>query len=201
MTIAHWNVGIRLSEEGFTNDDLKLAGDFKDAFTTYDFSLVTLTREDIDSAIEVFTRINTGGSVLTLFEIMVAKTYDEARQFDMQVEWAKVEADLDEAGYEGIPPSIILFLLALVLSKTGECKRNTILSLDKDLIIDTWPLAVSALKSAVDFFRTAYRIPVSSLLPYDALLVPFAYWFFHKKYDPSGDAQLVLRAQLRQLNA
>jgi hypothetical protein len=42
-----------------------------------------LRREDIDSAIEVFTRINTGGQTLTLFEIMSAKTYDEEQHFDM----------------------------------------------------------------------------------------------------------------------
>ena len=72
------SLGKRLKAKfGLTDDDLDLADKYKQAFATYDFSLVTLTREDIDSAIEVFTRINTGGSVLTLFEIMVAKTYDE----------------------------------------------------------------------------------------------------------------------------
>jgi len=44
-------------------------------FKTYDFSTVVLRKEDIDSAIEVFTRINTGGQTLTLFEIISAKTY------------------------------------------------------------------------------------------------------------------------------
>lgn len=114
---------------GLTDDDLDIADKFKQAFATYDFSLVTLTREDIDSAIEVFTRINTGGSVLTLFEIMVAKTYDEEKKFDMQVEWLKVENDLEEVGYDGVSPSTILQLLALVLA--GEAKRATILGLDK----------------------------------------------------------------------
>ncbi|MFC4671447.1 DUF262 domain-containing protein [Seohaeicola nanhaiensis] len=128
---------------GLTDDDLDIADKFKQAFATYDFSLVTLTREDIDSAIEVFTRINTGGSVLTLFEIMVAKTYDEEKKFDMQVEWQKVESDLEEVGYDGVSPSTILQLLALVLA--GEAKRATILGLDKVKVIDTWPKAVSAI--------------------------------------------------------
>ena len=70
-------------------------------------------REDIDSAIEVFTRINTGGSVLTLFEIMVAKTYDEKSGFDMQVEWKKFEEEIDDVGFDGIAPSTILSLLSL----------------------------------------------------------------------------------------
>ena len=69
---------------GFTGDELDKIDNYKEAFSTYDFSIVTLRKNDIESAIEVFTRINTGGKVLTLFEIMSAKTYDEAANFDMQ---------------------------------------------------------------------------------------------------------------------
>ncbi|QWW69917.1 DUF262 domain-containing protein [Rhizobium sp. WYJ-E13] len=180
-----------VAELGLTDDDLDVADKFKQAFATYDFSLVTLTREDIDSAIEVFTRINTGGSVLTLFEIMVAKTYDESRKFDMQVEWSKVQTELEEVGYDGVSPSTVMQLLALVLA--GEAKRSTILGLDKVKVIETWPKAVGAIKSAVDHFRTAYRIPVSALLPYDSLIVPFAYWFFIKRYEPAGNDHLQMR--------
>lgn len=186
------NVEKRLvAELGLGDDDLDVADKFKQAFATYDFSLVTLTREDIDSAIEVFTRINTGGSVLTLFEIMVAKTYDEERKFDMQVEWNKVQTDLEEVGYDGVSPSTVMQLLALVLA--GEAKRSTILGLDKIKVIETWPKAVGAIKNAIDHFRTAYRIPVSALLPYDSLIVPFAYWFFVKRYEPAGRDHLLMR--------
>ncbi len=180
-----------VGELGLTDDDLDTADKFKHAFATYDFSIVTLTREDIDSAIEVFTRINTGGSVLTLFEIMVAKTYDEEKKFDMQVEWTKIERDLEEVGYDGVSPSTMLQLLALVLA--GEAKRATILNLDKSKLIETWPKAANAIKSAVDHFRTAYRIPVSALLPYDSLIVPFAYWFFINRHEPTGDDHMRMR--------
>lgn len=186
-----YKTGMRLAQAGFTDDELAHAGELKEAFTTYDFSLVTLTREDINSAIEVFTRINTGGSVLTLFEIMVAKTYDESRGFDMQVKWEQLDADLDEVGYTGISPSTVLQLISLVLA--GEAKRNTILRLEKDVIIDAWPKVVEALKSAVDHLRSTYRIPVSALLPYDALLVPFAYWFFRNQHEPEGESHLLMR--------
>jgi hypothetical protein len=158
-----YKTGMRLAQVGFSEEEMTHAGELKDAFTTYDFSLVTLTREDINSAIEVFTRINTGGSVLTLFEIMVAKTYDEARGFDMHVKWEKLETELDDVGYDGISPSTILQLLALVLA--GDAKRTTILRLEKNDVIEAWPTAVEALKSAVDHFRSTYRIPVSALLP------------------------------------
>lgn len=183
-----------METEGFTPAEMEHSSKLHKAFTTYEFSQVTLTREDIDSAIDVFTRINTGGSILTLFEIMVAKTYDEIRSFDMHKKWSELKCELDDVGYDGMPPSVILNLLSLVLSKTGECKRPTILALEKDDIIKAWPDAVSALKSAVDYFRTQYRIPVSALLPYDAMLVPFAYWFYRRRAEPVGVQRLQMQS-------
>lgn len=172
--------------EKFSEDELELINAYSTAFKTYEFSTVVLRKEDIDSAIEVFTRINTGGQTLTLFEIMSAKTYDEAQQFDMQIKWESLVKDLKNVGYEGVSNSVILSLLSLILSRTKECKRKTILSLDKQEIISTWDDAISALKHGIDYFMTTYRIPVSQLLPYDSLLVPFSYFFYYNKDKPKG---------------
>ncbi len=178
----------------FSEDEVRLIHDYNKAFENYDFSTVILRKEDIESAIEVFTRINTGGKTLTLFEIMSAKTYDEKQKFDMQSKWEGVVEKLRKSNYETISSTVILYLLALVLSPTRECKRKTMLSIDKQLIIDGWDDVVSALKHSVDYFRTKYRIPVSQLLPYDLLLVPFAYFFFRTKGErPGADHQKWLR--------
>ena len=61
---------------------------------------MTLQQNDIESAIEIFTRINTGGKVLTLFEIMSAKTYDEAANFDTQAKWEQFQKRLNNSKYE-----------------------------------------------------------------------------------------------------
>lgn len=179
-------------KERFSDDDFKKIHAYSRAFDTYDFSTVILRKEDIDSAIEVFTRINTGGQTLTLFEIMSAKTYDEPQNFDMQVKWEGFVKELKEIKYEGISSSVVLSLLALLLSRTKECKRKTILALDKQSIIDSWDSVISALKDSVDYFRTTYRIPVSQLLPYDSLLVPFAYFFHVNKGKPDGSQRKYL---------
>ncbi len=180
-----------LSEE-FSGDELELIDAYSTAFKTYTFSTVVLLKEDIDSAIEVFTRINTGGQTLTLFEIMSAKTYDEEQKFDMQAKWEAFIKELEAIKYEGVYSTVILSLLSLVLSRTKECKRKTILALDKQAIIDKWEDAISALKDSIDYFRTTYRIPVSQLLPYDSLLVPFAYFFFLNKEKPESDQRKYL---------
>ncbi len=48
------------------------------------------------------------------------------------------------------------------------------------------------MKDSIDYFRTTYRIPVSQLLPYDSLLVPFAYFFFSNKQKPNPDQRKYL---------
>ena len=173
-------------ESQFSGEELALIDSYANAFRTYEFSTVVLRKEDIDSAIEVFTRINTGGQTLTLFEIMSAKTYDESQVFDMTAKWGTFVKSLKDIKYDGISNTVVLSILSLVLSRTKECKRKTILTLDKQAIIDTWDGAISAIENSIDYFRTTYRIPVSQILPYDSLLVPFAYFFYHKKDKPDG---------------
>ena len=172
--------------EKYSNDDIDKIQEYKETFTSYDFSTVVLRKEDIDSAIEVFTRINTGGQTLTLFEIMSAKTYDEEQHFDMQDRFQKLLKELEVSKYDTISSTVILNVLGLILSKNKECKRKIVLQLDKQSIIDIWDDVISALKESIDYFRSVYRIPVSTLLPYDALLVPFSYFFYFQKEKPKG---------------
>ena len=173
--------------EMYSNEEIDKIQEYKETFTTYDFSTIVLRKEDIDSAIEVFTRINTGGQTLTLFEIMSAKTYDEEQDFDMEEKFQKLLKELEERKYDTISSSVILSVLSLILSKNKECKRKVILQLDKQAIIDIWDEVISALKESVDYFRSVYRIPVSAILPYDSLLVPFAYFFYFQKEKPKGE--------------
>jgi len=179
--------------ENYSSLEIDKIQEYKERFTTYDFSTIVLRKEDIDSAVEVFTRINTGGQTLTLFEIMSAKTYDEAQGFDMEDRFQKLINELSECKYDSISSSVILSILSLILSKNKECKRKTILQLEKEEIIDTWNDVISALKESIDYFRSVYRIPVSAILPYDSLLVPFAYFFYYQKERPNSSQAQYLK--------
>ena len=173
-------------KEKYSDANFKKIYEYSQTFSTYDFSTIVLRREDIESAIEVFTRINTGGQTLTLFEIMSAKTYSEVQKFDMEEKFQDLLSDLSICKYDTISSSVILSLLALVISKNKECKRKVILQLDTQEIIDSWDSVISAIKESIDYFRSVYRIPVSTLLPYDSLIVPFAYFFYVQKDKPKG---------------
>jgi len=151
--------------------------EYKRRIEGYDFPVIEVRDVPIDVATEIFTRINVGGSPLTLFEIMVAKTYDERKGFDLSAKFDELVERLGTVDYETISDAIVLQLISLILKK--ECKKQVILKIDKAEFIDTWPKAIEALEQAVEYFRNRYGIAVSALLPYNALLVPFSYYFFH----------------------
>lgn len=106
----------KVLSDKFSEDELELIDNYSTAFKTYEFSTVVLRKEDIDSAIEVFTRINTGGQTLTLFEIMSAKTYDEEQKFDMQAKWNDFIKELKDIKYEGISSTMVLSLHLLLFA-------------------------------------------------------------------------------------
>lgn len=63
----------------YSKDDRKLIQEIKTKIDNYQFPVVSLMGAKIDIATEVFTRINTSGKSLSVFDIMVAKTYDEVQ--------------------------------------------------------------------------------------------------------------------------
>ncbi len=154
---------------------------YRTRLTGYNFPTIIIGECPIDVACEVFTRINTGGTELTLFEIMVAKTYDEALKFDLAKEYDELldnngeGKDLEDAGYETVPESAVLQCMAAHLC--GQVRSKDILQLNKKKFIEAWPVVKDGIFAAVDYLRTHLRVPVSRLLPYNALLVPFTYFF------------------------
>lgn len=166
---------------------------YKEVLTSYTFSIINLKNAPIDVATEVFTRLNVGGKALTLFEIMVAKTYhifpqnageNHNKVFDLSEKYDELIAELTISHYETIPSSTILQVISILLEK--DCTRRTILKLDKMRFIKIWDEATECIKSAIDFFRS-YGISVARILPYNALIVPFSYFFYINKQNPSGE--------------
>jgi hypothetical protein len=165
--------------------------EYKKRIESYNYSVIQVNEVPIDVATEIFTRINVGGKPLTLFEIMVAKTYDYDKNFELSDKFNILIENLKNVDYETISDAAVLQIISLILTK--ECKRKIILKLKKEEFINIWDNVVSAIESAVDYFRGFYRIPVSQLLPYNALLVPFSYFFYYHKDKPTGNKQRYLQ--------
>jgi hypothetical protein len=165
----------------------------------YDFSTILISEYPIDIACEVFTRINTGGTELTLFEIMVAKTYDIEKQFDLSKEYDRLidsgngEKDLEDVGFEGIPSSVVLQCISAHICQ--QVRRRDILKLDKKDFIASWPTVKNGLFHTVDYIRSFLRVPVSRLLPYNAIIVPFTYFFIKNNLNNPSNIQHKLLTQ------
>lgn len=155
----------------------------------YNFNVINLKEASIDVATEVFTRLNVGGKSLSLFEIMVAKTYDALRHFDLAERYNILMQELVKVKYNEISSATILQTVAMLIAK--DCTRKTILKISKHEFISKWDEAIDCIRKSIDFFRGS-GIPVSRLLPYNALLVPFSYFFYKHKTKPTGEIKSML---------
>ncbi|MGC8731742.1 MAG: GmrSD restriction endonuclease domain-containing protein [Halothiobacillaceae bacterium] len=165
-------------------DKADLVEEYKTKLTTYDFATITIKDYPIDIACDVFSRINTGGKPLTLFEIMVAMTYDEEKDFDLALKYDEllngsdeVDKSLIKAKFDTVPAATVLQAVAAIT--TDSIRAKDILKIRREKFIANWEPMVSSMFTAVDFIRMKLHVPVSQLLPYASLLVPFTY-FFHK---------------------
>ncbi len=156
---------------------------YRNTLTTYDFSTIAIKDYPIEVACEIFSRINTGGKVLTVFEVMVAKTYDESKRFDLSERYEVLRDGSDDekdclaaAGFDTLPASIVMQCVAAIT--LGAVRSRDILKIKRETFIANWEPMKAALFMAVDFVRAELRVPVSQLVPYPAVLVPLTY-FFH----------------------
>lgn len=174
--------------------------EYKTNLTTYDFATITIKDYPIEIACDVFSRINTGGKPLTLFEIMVAMTYDESKNFDLALKYDEllhgsdeVDKSLAKAKFETVPAATVLQAVAAIT--VDSIRAKDILKIRREKFIANWDPMVSSMFTTVDFIRTKLHVPVSQLLPYASLLVPFTYFFYKNSNKRPTEVQAKLLKQ------
>lgn len=159
--------------------------EYKERINKYSFSTIELKDAPLDIATEIFTRINTTGKSLSVFEIMCAKTYDEIKGFDL---FEKRNIQLEKwqnLSFDTVPHQTVLQAVSMCIQKS--CRKKDILNLEKQKVIEIWDDIDKAFDEVIDYLKGFYGIPVSKLLPYDALLVPLVYFFYcNKNKKPIG---------------
>lgn len=175
----------------FSTEYLQRLEQFKRNIETYPIPSILIREVPIDVATEIFTRINEGGKPLTVFEIMVAKTFDIEQDFDLAESYDDLIRELERVDYETISEATVLRTVSVILIK--ECSKKVILNLNKFEFVDIWPKIVDAIERAVDYLRNYFKIPVSKLLPYNDLIVLFAYFFYHHNDRPLDDKERYLK--------
>ena len=100
------------------------------------------------------------------------KPTTKARGFDLAEKYEELSEQRAAVGYDTIPSATILQAVLAIMK--NDCSKKAILSLVREQFVATWRDVVDAVRRALDHFRGCYRIPVSQVLPYNALPVPFA---------------------------
>lgn len=151
------------------------------------FTVITLLDISYEKVIESFIKLNTNNIKLNHFTLVSAGLYDEEKDFYLPVEYEKINEFLTKVNYNNISNTTFLQVIGVCLKK--DCKKGTLYSIDKYEFFRKFDNIVKAFIEAIDYIRTYHRITTSSLLPYDSLIVPYAYYFYKEGCKPRGEKQ------------
>ena len=145
-----------------------------DAFTKYKLPVVTLKDLTIEEVCPIFERINSSGTKLSTYDLMVAATW--SREFDLNEQVEVIAGALKSKHFENIERETVLKRLAAV--QYASIRGDQIVSLRKLKRDEMQALATrtkQALLDAVDQLSTEFGIYNWSFLPYEALLIVLTY--------------------------
>ena len=148
-----------------------------------DLSAIMLTNAPAEVATEVFERINTRGKNLTVFDVMVAKTFSKELNFDLGEKFRVLDTKFQASNFR-ISTSVVLQAACVIISKEEPSRKN-ILAINKKCFIEGWPRVEAALDKATDYLHNNIGVPNSRLLPYEALVVAFAFVFDRMNCKPN----------------
>jgi hypothetical protein len=141
-----------------------------DAFTKYRIPVVTLKELTIQEVCPIFERINSSGTKLSIYDLMVAATWSE--RFDLNHHVEKIANSLKNKSFDKIERDTILKCLAAVQFKS--VKQDQIIELrglEEQPMQQLVDHVSEGLLQAVDLLSTEFGIYSWDFLPYEALLI------------------------------
>jgi hypothetical protein len=141
-----------------------------EAFTSYRLPVVVLKELSVEEVCPIFERINSSGTKLSMYDLMVAATWSP--RFDLNELSNKIASSLEGKGFESIEPTTILKCLSAV--HFGGLKKDQLLSLrdlDEAKMKELVSKTEASLLRAVDLLATEFGIFSWDFLPYEALLI------------------------------
>jgi hypothetical protein len=139
----------------------------------YRLPVVTLKNLELNEVCPIFERINSSGTRLSIYDLMVAATWSTA--FDLNKRAESLAAALEQKDFDEIEGTTLLKVLSAIHSRSTE--RSSIIdlrSLTGKQLDDLVQRARAAFECAVDFLGTDLRIHSLDFLPYEAHLVVLA---------------------------
>jgi len=147
-----------------------------EVLTNYRIPVVLLKDLTVEEVCPIFERINSSGTRLSIYDLMVAATWSET--FDLNDEADKIKDALKPKGFEDIDGNTVLKCLSAVHYK--GIKKEQVLNLrvlsrhDMDDLVDR---VKEALLKTVDLLSTEFKIYSWDFLPYEAIAIVLTYVF------------------------
>lgn len=160
-------------------------------FKEYLIPVVTIKEKTVEDVSPVFERINSTGTQLSIFDLMVAATWSEGFDLDDSIKDIRGSTKLKD--FENINNSAFLKLMARV--QGFGAKRKSVFKL-RNLTADDLGRVSKKIKEsierAVDFLATDLNVPSDAFLPYENQLIVIAY-FYSKVQSPTYNQLKFLR--------
>lgn len=144
------------------------------AFSDYRLPVVILKDLTVDEVCPIFERINSSGTKLSTYDLMVAATWTKA--FDLNDKIDEICASLEPKGFNDIDRTTLLKCLSAV--KLGTIKEKSLKTLrdtPKEAMDDLIQITEGALLKTVDLLSTEFKIHSWDFLSYEALVVILCY--------------------------
>ncbi len=188
---------------------------FKQKIEDYRFPIIEITDTPLEEIIEIFSRINTGGTKLSSFEVLCAKFYmpPEAdstqtfiveKGFDLEEKFQNLNEELEhlDYGFDKKQSVVILQLLSYLVrykasgNLTEKISIPTLLKLDPKVVQKQWDFVAPCFKNAAQFLKHDLKIPSFDFLPSVGSLMLIAYFFALSEHKSPNANQI---ANLRRL--
>lgn len=149
-----------------------------EVLTGYQVPVVTLRDLSLEEVGPIFERINSSGTPLSIFDLMVAATWSDG--FDLNDKVEEITVALQGKNYGDIKGNTVLKCMSAI--QYGSVNRERVISLRKlspdpkqiNTLVDS---TKKALLRAVDQLLTEFRIYSLDFLPYEAHLLILTHLF------------------------
>ncbi len=173
---------------------------FKQVLDNYKLSFIWLKGIKVSEVCQIFERINQAGRPLSMFDIVVAKTFrpekDGKHGFYLRGLCEKFRLSLEMAGsrFASVDDMTLLQILAVLVKQSIPDSgvhniTDTYLNVIKaEHIESVWKDGETAIRNVFDFFDNHLRLPGPVLVPYRYFYMTIASYFFK---NPNPDYELL----------
>jgi len=154
-----------------------------DIFINYPVSIVKTKTADLDEVVEIFERINQGGSRLTLMDLVHATVLNS--NFDLKASVNQANSTQFFKKYGEIP--VRTYVNSLSINVFRNCANASLLKLTPEICYNIWPGTVNSLIKAIEFLISMGI--QTEINQYHSLLPVLQFYFYLTNNDLTSETR------------